>query len=478
MSKFLNFYKTSAPSETKVAAAESDKLYKKLRFQSFVAGTLGYSLYYVCRTSLNVMKQPIIDSGFLDAAQLGVIGSCLLFAYAIGKFVNGFLADHSNIKRFMATGLLISALCNFLMGALGFWEGAASATGIGMFLAFAVIWAISGWSQSMGSPPAIIALSRWYPITQRGTFYGFFSASHNIGEWLSFLFVGLVVAAFGWQWGFFGSATAGIIGVVIIVFFMHDTPESKGLAPVEILAGEMTEEEYAAAQAKKQAEAAADKANKDEVTALQKKVLLNPGVWIIALSSAFMYISRYAINGWGTLFLQKVKGFELSEATFLISINALCGIFGTVLSGWFSDKLFKGDRRYPALLFGALNSVALTIFLYGGNSWWVNALAMVLFGTAIGVLICFLGGLMAVDLVPRKASGAALGVVGMASYAAAGIQDIVSGVLIDNNITTEMVNGVAEQVYDFGPAIIFWIAASVISFVLPLFNWKKTKVNR
>ena len=120
MSKFLNFYKTSTPSETKVPAQESDKLYKKLRFQSFVAGTLGYSLYYVCRTSLNVMKQPIIDSGFLDAAQLGVIGSCLLFAYAIGKFVNGFLADHSNIKRFMATGLLISALCNFLMGALGF----------------------------------------------------------------------------------------------------------------------------------------------------------------------------------------------------------------------------------------------------------------------------------------------------------------------------------------------------------------------
>jgi OPA family sugar phosphate sensor protein UhpC-like MFS transporter len=103
---------------------------------------------------------------------------------------------------------------------------------------------------------------------------------------------------------------------------------------------------------------------------------------------------------------------------------------------------------------------------------------MVLFGTAIGVLICFLGGLMAVDLVPRKASGAALGVVGMASYAAAGIQDIVSGQLIDKNITTEIIDGVSQQVYDFSPAIVFWIAASVISFVLPLFNWKKTKVNR
>lgn len=41
----------------------------------------------------------------------------------------------------------------------------------------------------MGSPPAIISLSRWYPLRIRGTFYGFFSASHNFGEGLSFIFV-------------------------------------------------------------------------------------------------------------------------------------------------------------------------------------------------------------------------------------------------------------------------------------------------
>ena len=66
------------------------------------------------------------------------------------------------------------------------------------------------------------------------------------------------------------------------------------------------------------------------------------------------------------------------------------------------DKLCKGDRKLPALLFGILNSVALTLFLYGGTEVWVNVLAMVLFGIAIGVLICFLGGLMAVDIVPPQ----------------------------------------------------------------------------
>ena len=71
------------------------------------------------------MKQPIIDSGFLNATQLRLIGACLYWAYAAGKFVNGFLADHSNIKKFMATGLIISAVANFMMGILGMSSGAA-----------------------------------------------------------------------------------------------------------------------------------------------------------------------------------------------------------------------------------------------------------------------------------------------------------------------------------------------------------------
>lgn len=474
LKRFLEFYRTSPPSAAKVPYEKSDKLYKRLRFQSFVAATLGYSFYYVCRTSLNVVKKPIIDSGFLDAAQLGVIGSALLFAYAIGKFINGFMADYCNIKRFMATGLIVSAAANFIMGALGFWEGMAGITGTAMFVVFAIIWGINGWSQSMGSPPAIISLSRWYPLSQRGSYYGFFSASHNLGEFLSFLFTGLIVGAAGWQWGFFGSAIAGAIGIIIIIFFLHDTPESKGLEPVEVLAGEKTKEQY---EADMKARKDNDMAKAYETKRLQKEVLKNPGVWILALASAFMYVSRYAINGWGVLFLQEVKGFSLEAATQLISVNALLGIIGTVLSGWFSDKLFHGDRKFPALIFGVLNSIALAIFLYGGNGLFINMLAMVLFGIAIGVLICFLGGLMAVDLVPRKATGAALGIVGMASYIAAGMQDIISGQLIDRFTVdaTRIIDGVEQtvKIYDFGPVSIFWLVASIISFSLPVLNWKR-----
>lgn len=447
----ITFYKKSAPSEPfQGDAAAQKKYYNKLRWSSFLAGTIGYSLYYVCRTSLNVVKGPILESGLLDAHQLGIIGSALLFTYAIGKFVNGFMADHSNIRRFMATGLAVSAFANICVGILGFAGGGIlSLTSFAFFILFAILWGINGWSQSMGAAPAIIALSRWFPLRERGTFYGFFSASHNLGEFLSFVFVGLLVGFFGWQWGFVGSSVAGATGVILILLFLHDNPESKGLPPVQILSNEGRTVEV------------------KSVSETQKAVLKNPYVWILALSSAFMYVSRYAINGWGVLFLQEEKGFSLETATQIISINALFGIVGTVFSGWFSDKLFKGKRNMPAFIFGVLSTISLCLFLFSGNSLWINILSMILFGIAIGVLICFIGGLMAVDLVPRNASGAALGIVGIASYLGAGLQDITSGWLIDSNKITE--NGVTT--YNFDQAVLFWIAASAISFTLALFVW-------
>lgn len=456
----FDFYKMSAPSATKVAPENTDKVWKRARFQTFVAITLGYALYYVCRMSMGVMKQPIIDAGLLNATQLGIIGACLYWTYAVGKLVNGFLADSSNIKRFMATGLILSVAANFLMGILGVAAVNAGISSSIIFIVFAIMWAINGWAQSMGVPPSVVALSRWFPLKIRGTFYGFFSASHNIGEGLSFVFVGSIVAAFGWKWGFFGAACAGILGVLLIIIWLYDTPESKGLPSIEELSGESVPSKKVEGP--------------EETRQIQRAVLRNPGVWILALSSAFMYMSRYAVNEWGTIFLQETYDYDLTSAATIIGINPIFGVLGTVLSGWLSDKVFRGDRKYPAFVAGVLEAVALFLFLFGGGSHWVLILSMILFGIAIGVLISFLGGLMAIDLVPRKASGAALGIVGVASYAAAGLQNIVSGLLLDNN-TFEAVNKLGETVtkHDFTYVSWFWFAAAVISFLLPILNWRR-----
>lgn len=452
---FLNG--AGAPS-AKVPAQKVDKTYKRLRIQTFLAATFGYSLYYVCRLSMGVMKQPLIDAGLLNATQLGIIGACLYWAYAVGKFINGFLADSANIKRFMAAGLVVSAAMNFIMGVLGVEALNGSIANSTLFILFAVCWAVNGWAQSMGAPPAIISLSRWFPLRIRGTFYGFFSSSHNIGEGLSFVFVSALVAALGWQWGFFGAALAGMVGVLLIVFFLHNSTESKGLPSIEELSGEEQPKELSPEEKRAQ------------TRKLQAAVIRNPGVWILALASAFMYMSRYAINEWGIIFLQEARGYSIKEAGTLIGINPIFGVLGTVFSGWLSDAVFKGDRKYPAFVAGILEAISLALFLFGGPQKWVVILSMVLFGIAIGVLISFLGGLMAIDLVPRQATGAALGIVGMASYAAAGLQNVVTGILLDGH---SVVNEAGVTVHDFTYVSFFWLGAAIISFLLPILNWKR-----
>lgn len=436
--KILDFYRISSPAEQ---AGEDKKRFNRVRWATFLSATMGYGIYYVCRLSMNVVRKPIVDAGVFTESQLGIIGSCLFFVYAVGKLTNGFLADRSNVKRFMSTGLLCSALINLC---LGFTES---------FYAFALLWGLNGWFQSMGAASGVVSLSRWFEPERRGTYYGFWSASHNIGEALTFITIALLVSWFGWQYGMIGAGIVGLAGFLLLWIFMRDTPQSMGWLLNE--------------SAKKTSEV---KPKTEDFNRAQKEVLRNPAIWILALSSAFMYISRYAVNSWGVFYLEAQKGYSTLDASFIISISSVCGIIGTVFSGVVSDKFFGGSRNVPALIFGLMNVVALCLFLLvpGGHSW-LDAVAMILFGLGIGALICFLGGLMAVDIAPRNASGAALGVVGIASYIGAGIQDVMSGVLIEGN--KQIVNG--TEVYDFSAINCFWIGAALLSVLLALLVWNK-----
>lgn len=451
-----SFYRISKPSAEKVPAEQVVDTYKSLRAKTFWGALVAYSLYYVCRLSLSVVKQPLIDGEVFTAGQLGIIGSSLLFVYAFGKFMNGFIADYCNIRRFMATGLLVSAFANLLLGVSGLFLGSSGASSAVFFVLFAVLWGVNGWVQSMGSPPGIISLSRWFPLSKRGTYYSFFSSSPYLGEFLSFIMVGLVVGAFGWQYGFIFASLGGFIGAAIILIFVSDTPESKGLPSVQELSGEDVRKE-----------------DTMKTFQIQKTVLRHPGIWIIAASSAFVYIAKYAIAGWGVLFLQKQKDFSLESATQIIAFSAFFGVLGTVLAGWLSDRVFRGSRIVPVLISGVFSFLALALFLFAGGGFMANVMYVSLFSLAVGVLYCLVAGVMAMDIVPRKATGAALGIVGISSYVAAGIQDIASGYLIQGY--TKGAEDISTAVYDFTPVSLFWLFAMLVAFILPVIAWKKMK---
>ena len=441
-----SFYRISKPSEGKVAPEAVEGEYRHLRNCTFWGVTGAYALYYVCRMAMSVVKQPLIDGGIFTAAQLGIIGSAFYFVYAFGKFANGFIADYCNVRRFMATGLLISTVVNLLMGVLGLVHGWMGFPTMLLFVVFAVIWGVNGYCQSMGAPPGVISLSRWFPLDRRGTYYSILSATPYLGKALSVFALGLIVGWIGWEYGFIFSAVAGVIGSAMILLMVSDTPESKGLPSVQKLTGETPQ-----------------KTDSMSTKELHKGVVRHPGIWIIAVSSAFVYITQHAVSEWGVLFLQKGKGFSLAGATQIIAFSEAFGIAGTVLAGWLSDKVFRGNRFVPVLISGLLCLLSLGAFLFTAGGYSLNIIYVSVFSLAIGVVYCTVAGLMVLDIVPRKATGAALGVVGLASYAAAGVQNIVSGVMI------------GENDFNFAPVSVFWIVSCLLCFLIPLVSWKSLR---
>lgn len=438
-----SIFRVSKPSARKVPEELVDSTYRRLRGRTFWSVTLVYTLYYVCRMTMGVVKQPLIDGGILTASQLGIIGSAFYFVYAIGKFANGFIADYCNIRRFMAAGLAVSAVVNLVLGLMGLWELPL----ILVFVAFLLLWGINGWAQSMGSPPGTISLSRWFPLATRGTMYSIFSSTPQLGKAVSMIMTGFIVAVVGWQWGFVVAAVCGVIGTVISLVFISDTPESEGLPPVQEHSGEEVKE-----------------LDKKPTKELQKWVFRHPGIWVIAISTAFLYITQHAVSDWGVLFLQKQKGFSLESATEIIGLAEIFGVAGNLAAGWISDKLFRGNRSRPVVIAGVLALAGLGGFLFLKGGFWGNMSYVAIFSMSFSVVFCIVAGLMALDFVPRKATGAALGIVGVSSYAAAGLQSLVSGLLIDGNSI--------DGIYNFLPVSIFWIIACFIAFSLPVVGWR------
>ena len=457
-----SFYRISKPSKDKVTEEKVEETYKSLRARTFWGATAAYSLFYLCRLSMGVVKKPLIDGGLFTPTELGVIASAFYFVYAIGKFINGFMADYCNVRRYMATGLAVSSVINLLMGSVGLTGGFSGIPSSVIYLVFVLLWGINGWALSMGSPSGIVSLSRWFPQSRRGTFYSIFCSTPYIGEALSMVITGSIVAAFGWEYGFVASALGGFAGVGIILAFVSDTPQSKGLPSVQEISGEEVK--------------AVDKM---PTRAIQKFVLKNPAIWIIAISCAFINLTKYGIMEWGVLYLQGAREYSLESASWIIGFSAIFAIVGTVGAGWLSDTVFKGNRVIPALISGLVSLVALALFLLVDGNRWVMAAFVSVFSLAVGVLYCIVSGLMAIDIVPRKATGAALGIVGISSYMTIGLQNIVSGWLIDKFAveTTAVVDGVAKTVteYNFVPVAVFWLSAVLISFVLPVLNWRCLK---
>jgi len=424
----------------RLEGAARDSLYRATRGRTLTALALIYAFFYTTRGVLDVVKKPLLDAGIYDADQLGTLGTCLLGAYAVGKLLNGVIADRVRVSRFLALGLGASAVMNILMGLNT------------LYLLACVLWLMNGYSQGVGAATSVRSLTQWFSGNERGRVYGTWSAAHSLGEGATLIATASIVVHLGWRAGFLAPGIACLVVAVAALLVLRDRPQAYGLPEVHDWKGEAHEDAAASTRA------------------AQLEVVRNPAIWICALSSALLFVTRYGVKSWGVLYLQEERGYSLPSATAFIAINTLSGLFGSVAYGFVSDLAFKGRRPPATLWFGVVEVLALLVLFYGPRNGYVLTGALLVYGFALSGILAVLGGLLAVDVSSKRAAGMAMGFIGFISYLGAAVQEKLSGMFL-NAHTVLMPDG-TKHIDDWSGPIALWIGGSIASALVAATLWR------
>lgn len=449
--KFVDFFK--APDDVPVTMSDEEvaKKYKKCRIDVFSSCFIAYTVFHLTRKNIATALPSLSSDLGYSNIELGILGSALYFAYAFGKFINGVIADKADAKKFMVTALFISSLANILFALSPvFIPSDKLLLGQPLLLTvMAFFWGVNGWFQSMGFPGIAKSLAFWWSNKERGTIWSLWTVSHQVGTSIAFVLAGYLIANYGWQSAFIVPGVINILICIHLYLHMYDKPTTIGLPDVEL---------YREGHKDETPEQEDEEAHLSYFGILKKYVFLNPTMWILAIAFTFVYICRCGTEDWIIKYLMDFKHNTIEVATQKQAFLPMAGIFGTLLAGVFSDKLFGGKRMPVTILF--LIGLALCVFGLMSNQGSTKLATLIDYICIGGIGFCtagpqmFVGGICAVETGSKKVASAATGFCGIFGYFGAILSGLGTGYCIDN--------------YGWQAALWFWIASAVLCIIILL----------
>jgi len=401
---------TPAPHQPEIQDAETVKdRYNYWRIRVFYSMFAGYVFYYFTRLSFNFVLPSLMTDLHFTKADLGIVMSVAAISYGTSKFISGIIGDRSNARVFMAIGLFVTGCCNILFGFFSsLWV-------------FVLLWGINGWFQGFGWPACARLLTHWYSQSERGRWWGFWSTSQNIGGALIPIITACLAQYFGWRVAMIFPGAMSILMSFMLLNRLADTPQSKGLPPVEKFRDDYPSK---AARTEKERELSVKEI-------LFTYVLNNPYIWILAISYFFVYVIRMAINQWSALYFVEAKLYTQVEASGIVFWYDTGGIFGSLVAGWASDKIFRGKRAPMMIIFSFLTAGALLAFSqFGEKAFLIDSALICVTGFFIygpQMLI----GMAAAELSHKKAAATASGFTGCIAYLGAACAGYPAGKIQD-----------------------------------------------
>lgn len=377
----------------KAANPETFAQFVKRQWVIFAVAYFGYVCAYLVRNNFKLTSEAIrLENGW-SLTQIGWILTCFTISYGLGKFFMGMIVDRVSIRKAFAGALAGSAvICIFM----GFFHSS-------LWLLI-LLMLVLGTVQGFLSPGSQSMIANWFPNRTRGAAIAVWNTSQNLGGALLPMVVG----------GFMGSTLHNNIalsfwvpGVFVLIlswlFWKHggDRPEEEGMPTLREVYG-------------KTGVPMADENVEGRAWEIMKRyVFTNPLILTIGFINAILYFLRFGVQNWMPAFLGTEMGYTEQQYTMAFSVLEWVAIPGSFFFAWVAIKLPNRQA-----LVGGIGLLALGALVFTYRTTTDYTMLLIISGI-MGALIYgpqLIINILTLNFVPLKASGTAVGFVGLFGY--------------------------------------------------------------
>lgn len=313
--------------------------------------TLAYFASYFSRKTFSVVMVNMLDTEVLTKDIAGLIGTALFVFYGAGQLLSGYLGDRLQPKNLMFSGLMISAVCNFLLPLMP--------NGYLMI----PVWAINGFAQALLWPPIVRILSDNLSHEKYVTANLIVTCGAHVSTIVLYLYAPLCISIMSWKLVFFTSTVFCIIaGAIFLVAMSLVLPKKSEI--IDTLPNKTQESQDIGQE------------NKQSIY----QILVKNGVLPIFVCIIAMGFMRDGIESWlPTLYSDVFE--QTSENSILVSVAlpifSIISLFA--VRAIHKGKIFNNEVRGAGILFGL--SIVLCIplcFLINVNNSVCRILCLLL----------------------------------------------------------------------------------------------------
>jgi len=402
--------------------------FRQRRAWNWVSIGLLYASYYMCRYNFRFATPGMIAEFHFSTSQITDMLAIWSLAYGTGQLINGLLTDRIGGRLSLLIGAVGTIAINLIFG---------FASLAGTFTTFSLIWLLNGYLQSFGCPGMVKINAAWFARQERGTFSGIFGLMIQLGQVAISFLAPLILAGFTffaftvpsgeWRWLFRIPPLFTALAAIFMYFAAKPTPDEAGFP------GAIQDEID----------------NSEGVTVSLREsfrtIFTHPLVWFYAIAYACTGAVRSSSDQIAILYFQDQLGFDMktnipNAARRTLELMPLVAVAGSFLSGWISDRFFKGHRSPVAMSLYIIEAIvigiAAVILLQGHVGPTAGG---ILLGCTILILISLtansthsiVGSAAPMDIGGKKMAGFAAGVIDSFQYYGAAISLALTGRVLE-----------------------------------------------